>query len=1047
MRCWSCEVEYPEGVAACPACGVPLWLRQAAERRQITVLFSELMGLKELFGALDPEELRDITREYVEIASAVARRWQGFVAQCLQDGILVYFGYPTAREDAAKDAVRAGLEIVRAVPQARFNSRNFHARVGVHTGVVVVGAVGVDGRVSQLALGEVPNLAHRAQSAAPAGAVVVTDSTRRLLGRSFDCGRLDNPVTQLHQTTAFFQLLGERTVSTRFYSSAGELIPFVGRHTEVSILTEAWTQAQKHAARIVAVRGEPGVGKSRLIENVKCHVSPDRHWVADCQCSPYHENSAFYPIIDLMERVFELRTATDDVEKLRRLEEGLSRFTPCSPQELATVATLLSVTLPAGRATLDTGPQKQRQRTIETLIELLANAARVRPVMLIVEDLQWADPSTLELLRSFIEAPSLEGVLLICSYRAEFVPAWDVSSGLQEVTLAPLDDLEVKVLATNVARRKLLPATVMEQIVERSAGIPLFVEEITKAILEAGVLREHADHYESTGLQSTVVPPSTQDLLAARLDRVGEAKPTAQLAAAIGREFSYDLLAAVSGKSQASLQADIEALIRAELVQGKGTPPYTSYVFKHALIRDAAYASLLRRTSQQYHRQIAYTLRAAFAQIVEAQPDLMGLHYERGGMTAEAVAAWAAAGARSLLRAANNEARAHFTRALELLKRLSAGPERDARELEIQAGLGPALMATRGWQDRDAREACHRAFELCRRGGDHARAFPMLWGIWANHFVGGDYAAAIDTASSIGELARVEAPHPDRQELAHHALGFTLYFHGDLASAASHAAQGAALFDRAREARLVQQLQLSPMVALRLFGASSWWLLGESDKAARCLDETWQLLAELNHAPSEAFALSAASWLACLQGDASRTRELAQAALHLAEEHGFSLWSVVEGFYFGWANAAQGDVAAGIGRMRHSVAEYRRLVPTGLLLGQMHAALAETLLRTSRITDAMAMADEGLVHIERSQWRYVEPELHRVRGECLAAAAQSPGGPRLADAEDAILRAIDRAMASGAVALERRARQSLMQFASTHALQRGSVDQTSRSTM
>ena len=611
-----------------------------AERRQLTVMFCDLVDSTALSGQLDPEDLREVVRAYQATCTAVIQHFDGSIAQYLGDGLLVYFGYPQAHEDDAQRAVRAALGIIEAM--GTLNTRleqdksiRLAVRLGIHTGLVVVGEMGGGGRQEQLALGETPNVAARIQGLAAPDTVAISEATSRLIQGYFACHDLGPHILRgLAAPVQVYRVLGESGVQSRLeVASARGLTPLVGRGSEVTLLLERWEQVKDGAGQVVLLSGEAGIGKSRLVQALKDQMAQEPHTRIEYRCSPYHQHSAFAPIIAHIERVLAWERDTVPQEKLSKLEEALARHPWPLPEVLPLLAALLSLPLPAPYPPLTLTPERQKQKTLEALLAWLLAETEQQPVLFIVEDLHWVDPSTLEWLSLVVEQSPTARLYGLFTCRPEFASPWPTRTHLTPLTLSRLPRPQAARLVHGVTGGKPLPAEILAQIVAKTDGVPLFVEELTKTVLESGLLREMEGAYELAGpLPPLAIPTTLQDSLMARLDRLATVKAVAQLGATIGRQFGYELLRAVSLLDDATLQQHLRQLVEAELVYQRGVPPQATYLFKHALIQDAAYQSLLKSTRQQYHQRIAQVLAERFPETAETQPELLAHHYTEAGL-------------------------------------------------------------------------------------------------------------------------------------------------------------------------------------------------------------------------------------------------------------------------------------------------------------------------------------------------------------------------------------------------------------------------------
>ena len=649
-----------------------------AERRQLTVMFCDLVGSTPLSEKLDPEELREVIRAYQEICTTVISRFGGEIAQYLGDGVLVYFGYPVASEDSAQRAVRAGLAIVEAIQALSFPTLQLphplQARIGIHTGLVVVGEMGRGGKREPVALGEALNLAARLQALAQPNSVVMSAATARLIQGFFSCQDLGfHALKGLSTPVHMYHVLGESGARSRLdvAVSAG-LTPLVGREHEVGLLMERWQSAKMGAGQVVLLSGEAGIGKSRLVQALKEHLAEEAPTLVELRCSPHHQHSALYPAIDYLQRLLHFHGEDSSQVKARRLAKTLEQSGLAA--ELPLFATLLS--LPVIHAPSPTlTPQRQKQKTLQALLDWFLIEAKKRSALLIVEDLHWVDPSTLEFLNLLFDQAPTARTLVVLTFRPEFTSPWVARSFLTQLSLGRLGRNQVEAMVEQVVGDRALPAEVLQQVVAKTDGVPLFVEELTKMVLESGWLKERDGQYELTAtLPPLAIPMTLHDSLMARLDRLSTGKEVAQLGATLGREFTYEVLRAVSSLDETMLLRDLARLVEADLLHQKGFPPQARYIFKHALIQEAAYQSLLKSTRQQSHRQIAQTLVEQFRETADTQPELLAHHYTEAGIVEQAIPYWQQAGQRAIARSAHVEAINHLTKGLDVPQDLATDP-------------------------------------------------------------------------------------------------------------------------------------------------------------------------------------------------------------------------------------------------------------------------------------------------------------------------------------------------------------------------------------
>jgi len=617
-----------------------------AERRQLTVMFCDLVDSTRLSSQLDPEDWRDVVRQYQQVCTNVIQRYDGHIAQLLGDGLLVYFGYPQAHEDDAQRAVRTGLGILAALGDLNQGLQQAKGiqlaiRIGIHTGLVVVGAMGGGGRQEQLALGETPNVAARIQGLAAPNSLVVSSATYRLIQGYFACQDLgEQTLRGVGEPITVYRVLSESGATNRLdVAQPRGLTPLVGREQEVGILLERWAQVKAGHGQVILLTGDAGIGKSRLVQMLKEHVANEPHVRWECRSAEYSQNTALFPHTDLFQRLLQFQSEETPDEKVGKLEQMLSQHRLPLEESVPLFAPLLSLPIPEDRyPALHLSPQRQRQKTLETIVAILLEHTERQPVLFILEDLHWTDPSTLELLNLVLDQAPTASLLVLLTCRPHFQPAWHHRSYLTEITVHRLSHAQVEQIVNRMTDGKTLPQEVIQQIIVKTDGVPLFVEEMTKAILESGHLKNVKGRYELTGSLSTFAIPATlQDSLMARLDRLVTAKGIAQFGATIGRQFSYGLLQAVSQLDASTLQRELGRLVEAEIVYQRGVPPQATYMFKHALIQDAAYESLLKSARQHYHQRIAQVLESQFPETVEGQPELLAHHYTEAGLTEKAI--------------------------------------------------------------------------------------------------------------------------------------------------------------------------------------------------------------------------------------------------------------------------------------------------------------------------------------------------------------------------------------------------------------------------
>ncbi|MFN5516316.1 MAG: AAA family ATPase [Cyanobacteriota bacterium] len=998
-----------------------------AERRQLTVLFCDLVDSTRLSQQLDPEDLREVIRSYQEACVAVLLQFGGYVAQYLGDGLLVYFGYPQAHEDDAQRAVRSGLGILKAMTALTLRSLEnasvrLSVRIGIHTGLVVVGEIGGGGRYEQLALGDTPNLAARLQSLAEPNTVVISPNTARLVEGYFICRDLGvHTLKGFDMPVPVVQVVEENSAQSRLEAAERRgFTPLVGRETEVALLRERWLQSYEGRGQVVLLSGEAGIGKSRLVRMLSEQVGKESTQQFTFCCSPYYTTSALAPVIAHLHNLLNWDCEPTADARLTRLEQMTEAARLPLTEVVPLLAALLTLPIPERYSPTVLAPQRQKRQTQEFLVALLLAETARRPLLMIWEDVHWADPSTLELLGLLLDQAPTARLLLVLTARPDFRFPWPPRAYVTPLTLTRLLRPQVEALVLQVTDGKPLPAEVLRQIVVKTDGIPLFVEELVKTVLESGFLRDETAGYVLTSpLPPLAIPTTLQDALMARLDRLAPVKAIAQLGAVIGREFSYTLLRFIAPMEESKLQAGLAQLVESELLYQRGSIPQSIYVFKHALVQDAAYYSLLRRVRQQYHRQIAEAMEGDFPEICAEQPELLAQHYAEAGGYEQAMTYWRQAGQQAIQRSANLEAIERLTRGMEALTTLPDTPERMRQELEFQLALGPVWMNIKGPAATEMRIAYERAYYLCEKIGNSEKLFSVLWGLWYCHNGG----ATHDTAKEVGEQLLGLAERLEDSAclvLAHRALGNTFYHRGDLAPARSHLDLGIELYDSSQHRSLTFLYGQDLAVVCRAWSALTLWLLGYPDQALMRIGEALALAKELAHFPSLAYALIWAAMLHRLRREWAVAQEYAAAAIALTREQGlnaFLMWATIQ---HGWALAMQGQGAEGINQILQGIAGCRA---DGVTVNRVcHLALlAEAYIQTGQAAQAQPIIIEALAEIAQTEERNYESELYRLKGECLLEC----GSERGEDAAVCFRQALEIARRQQAKSLELRAAMSL----------------------
>jgi len=801
--------------------------------------------------------------------------------------------------------------------------------------------------------------------------------------------------------------------------------PLVGREQEIAMLRERWVQVKDGMGQVVLLSGEAGIGKSRLVQVLKEQVAVEpQAWLTPCQCSPYHQHSALYPWIDLLERVV-LRFEREESpqQKLSKLEGFLVQYGLPLAEAVPLFAALLSLPLPADYTPLHMSPEQQKQQTLQALLTILSRIATQQPVLFVMEDLHWVDPSTLELLSLLVDQGPTARILALLTFRPDFTPPWMGRAHLTQVTVNRLPRQQAVDMIRQVAHSKPLPPEVVAQIVAKTDGVPLFVEELTKMVLESGLLQEQEDRYELTGpLPALAIPATLQDSLMARLDRLVTVKSLAQLGATLGREFSYALLQAVSPWEEGILQRGLQQLVEAEFLYQRGLPPQATYLFKHALIQEAAYQSLLRSTRQRHHQHIGQVLEAHFPEVCETQPALLAHHYTEAGCAEQAVPYWQRAGQHASDRSANLEAISHLTTGIALLRTLPETPERLQQALALFIALGAALQMAKGLAAPEVEQAYTQARALCQQIGETPEFFPVLFGLWRFYLL----RSQLHTARELGEmLLRLaqRADDPALAVIAPYTLGATEFWLGAFPAAGQHLEEGSARYTPAQRRARMFRMGQDPGVACRAIAAQTLWLLGYPDQGLTRLHEALALAHELSHPYSLAYARYWAAMVAQLRRDRLVVQEQAEAALALATAQGFPQWVAHGTILRGWALAMQDQGEAGIAQVRQGLAAWRA---TGAALTVPYSCtvLAEVCDHLGYTADGLQALAEAHTLVEQHEERWWEAEVCRLRGVLLLRQTM----PQPEEAETWLQRALDVARRQEARSLELRAAMSLSRF-------------------
>jgi len=969
----------------------------AAERRQLTVMFCDMVGSTALSEQFDPEDLRDIIAAYRETCARVVEHYDGFVARYIGDGILVYFGYPKAHEDDAERAVRTGLEIVRTIST---QSEELPGplgvapavRIGIATGLVVVGdMIGEGTEERDSAVGETPNLAARLQAMAPPNCVVIASSTQSLLSAKFEYEDLgSNALKGVSAPVQVWRVVRPCRVESRFAATAGaRLTPLVNREEEIALLVKRWQQAEECDGQVVVLSGEPGIGKSRIMQEFRERIASEPHGQMSFQCSPYYASTAFYPFVEQFKSITGFDREGSPELSLKSLKTTLAANTAPLELVMPLFAALLSIPTGDRYKPLDLSPQRQKDDIVAALVNHFIGLARKKPALMAFEDAHWIDPSSREVLDLLVDRVQDASVLIVITCRPEFQPSWNAQSHITTLTLNRLSRHLRAAMVACVAGAKALPEEVVEEIIVKTDGVPLFVEELTKAVLESNFLSEKDGRYVFSGsLRQLTIPATLTDSLMARLDRMASFKEVAQIGATIGREFSYELLRAVAETPADQLNVALSHLEHAGLIIRRGHPPEASYTFKHALVQDAAHSSLLHSDKKNLHARIAAVIAEIYPERAEREPELLAHHLTEAGQSKPAVDFWLKAGKRAATTRANLEAIAHLRRGLEVLKGDPGIPHRDGVELALRLGLGIPLIAAKGYAVQDVEKNYLRALELGEKLDDKQKLFEATRGLWVCYFIRADLVRAHELGAQLLKLA--ERTHQnetaDQSQKtgylieAHRALGQTMFWGGRFVASRVHLERGIGLYDPNLHGSLSETHGIDPGIVCMTYLGYLLWFLGCPDQAREWSAQALSQAERKRHPFTLAFALAFRTYLCQHLRDAEGTRDHANRTLAICSEHGFLFYRQQATMLRGWALVELGHIDDGLNHIRAGLDAYEAM-ESGLACTWFRSLLAHAYVRASRPDAALRALDDALTIAERTGERSHLAEIYRLQGE------------------------------------------------------------------
>lgn len=993
------------------------------ERRQLTILVCKMLGSSPL--SVDPEDMRDVIAAFHKVIADAVTRFGGFIAQYQSDGALVYFGYPAAHEHDAEQAVRAGLATLDAIgPLNASPGVALRARVSIATGVVIVSDQAASSDIRQwLAIGEAPNVAAQLQLVAAPGELVISASTQRLVAGMFDCRALSaEELKCVPQQLGAWRVLGESTGVSRFEARrGGALTPLVGRREEMEMLLRRWNEAKVGEGRVVLLSGEPGVGKSRIAESLLAALEGEPHGRMRFFCSPHHTNSPLYPCVAQLERSAGFEPGDSASAKLDKLEALLKPMARNAPRELGLIADLLSMPTETRYPAVYSSPQQKREMTLNALLRYVEEMAAKSPVLILFEDAHWIDPTSLDLLNRMVDSAAKLPVLIIITFRPEFQPTWIGQPHVRMLPLSRLGERDSAGIIGGVTQGKTLPDIVVKQILAHTDGVALFIEELTSTLLESGHLREIAGGYVLDGpLPSLAIPTTLHDSLLARLDGLASAKDIAQIGATIGREFSFGLIEAVSAMPKQELEAALGKLVAAELIFQRGAPPNATYRFKHALVQDAAYASLLRSRRRALHAAIVKELVAAGVSDTEVKPEVLAHHCAKAGMAEEAARHYLKAAEQAVARSALTEAAVLLDNALETVSQLSSGPSRDRVELEVQSARGPVLIAVKGFAAAETDLAYARARDLWDRLGRPPeyllRTARVRWSLHTNR------SQFREAQSVVEDLLEFGRAHGDAVGLilGYFTGGLTYSYRGELQASCASLEQVIGRNDLAVQSQLLRYAGSDPQAIALAVLALVLLFMGYPDQAFRRSEAAMKQARQLAHAPTLAQCLAFAAAQASALGDEARLAHCVQELRTLTREHGFPQWSALAPIFEGQLHLMRGEAKTAIALLRQGL-DARRATGVTLFNSNFSIPLVEALLKDGKPGEALALLDEQIAFVEETGEFWCAAGLHRLRGRLLLNGTV----PDFAGAQAEFSRAIDISRGQSAKLWELRAAVSL----------------------
>ncbi len=966
-----------------------------AERRQLTVMFCDVVGWTSLSERLDPELLSEIAHAYQAAAGEAIRRYEGHVAQYLGDGLLAYFGYPRAHEDDGQRAVLSAMGILTAIRAmnaswAADSGIELSVRIGIDTGMAVVGQVGDTSHHELLALGEAPNVAARLQALAEPNAILISERTFQLTSGAFEFANLgEQPIKGLARLLQVWRVLGHGALASRFDASARNgLTPMINREQELGLLAACWERSRNAQTQVVLMSGEAGVGKSRLLRALHDRLGPHGHGLFRFQCSPYHTNTALYPIVAGLSLNLRLDEDVPPAANLDKVESLVAGRYQRPTKDVQLIASALSVDSVHRYGALTLTPERQKEDTIRALLDLLHSAALEQPSLIVFEDTHWADPTTIEFLDNLIHRVSDAALLVIITQRSHFAPNWSEHSHVTSLSLEKFSRVHSEALVGELTRGKQLPANLIEHVITHADGVPLFVEELTKAVIGSSSLKEGDDRYEYIGSITSIPIPSTlRDSLIARLERSAPVKAVAQVGAAIGREFNHRILAAVAEMPTTVLNDAIGQLIAAEVVSMREVAGEKIYVFKHALVRDATYDLLLKSARKHLHAKVASALENDSIGSKKVPPELLAYHYTEAGLTTQAVRYWLRAGDNAAARSANIEAENHLQRALELLGATPEDAQRELIELEVRTSLGPVLVANKGYTAEEVDHTYARAQFLVQRVGAAPQLFSIVRGQFQLLLLQAKYPIAERTVEFLRALADDKGDVAAEVD-AELCAGLTALYRGRFRNAHEYLRSGAQNYDPEQHRSHSLHAGVDLGVGCVAYHARTLWFLGYPDQAVARGEEAISLAQAAGLSLTLTQALGMLGIVRQARRDHTSTMRWIQKTIEHSAEHGHSYWIVLGDILRGWLLAQTGEPMEGAKLISLGLANYRA---TGARLGEswFYLMLADAYEKNGQFSEALAQISNALEHIRETEEEYYAAEVHRIKGELLLVGGKA----------------------------------------------------------